>query len=119
MSSRRRAPRKWDGRSWQARFAKDMREQLVAQLGKSPCATQETLIGLAVSTALDIEIMERNRTVEAGRSLHDHRVVLAYRNTLRRTMQALGLPEEQPASLLGTLPPNSATRAAHAMRDAA
>ncbi len=117
--SKRRAPRRFDGRSWQARFAKDMRAQLVAQLGKRPCATVSTLIDLAVSTALDIEIMQRNRTVEDGRSLHDHRVMLAYRNTLRRTMQALGLPEEHPASLLATLPPTSATRAAHDMQAAA
>lgn len=119
MKSRRRAPRKWDGRSWQARFAKDMRAQLVAQLGKQPCATQSTLIDMAVSTALDIEIMERKRSMEDGRSLHDHRVMLAYRNTLRRTMQALGLPEEHAPSLLASLPPGSATRAAHDMQVAA
>lgn len=91
MKSKRRAPRKWDGRSWQARFAKDMRARLLAQIGKPPCATQATLIDIAVMTALDLEIMERKRPAEEGRSLHDHRAVLAYRNTLRRTMQALGL----------------------------
>ncbi|HUA81239.1 MAG TPA: hypothetical protein VL997_12755 [Dyella sp.] len=83
--------KKLDGRSREARYRRDLRAELMRHVGNAPSATQEVLIDIAVDTAFEIEAMKARRGDDGTLSLHDHRAMLAYQNTLRRTMTALGI----------------------------
>ena len=80
-----------DGRSREARFRKSLRHELVEHVGGKPSATQSALIEMAVDLSLQIELMKLARAADGALTSHDHRVFLAWSNTLNRTMRQLGL----------------------------
>ena len=63
---------------------------LVAHVGGAPTATQRILIGRAARLMLQLELMDR-KTGGGDLSEREGRQALAWENTLRRTLQALGL----------------------------
>jgi hypothetical protein len=80
-----------DGRSREARFRKALRAELVRHVGARPSAVQSALIELVLDTSFQIELMKRSRDVNGALTSHDHRVFLAWSNTLRRSLMQLGV----------------------------
>jgi len=94
---------KLDRRTAEARFLRDVRAELAQHVGGKPSATQRAMIDRASWLRLHIRLMD-NKTAE-GRALteHDSRTYLAWVNSLRLMMEALGpampLPDAKPATL--------------------
>jgi hypothetical protein len=84
-----------DGRSWQALFRKRLRASLLQHLGGRATITQNCLIDAAVDIALELEVMRRRRDENGGLTMHDARAFLAYQNTFRRHLLALGFKATQ------------------------
>ena len=104
-----------DGRSWQALFRKRLRAALLTHIGDAPSITQGCLIDAAVDVSLELEMMKRRRDERGALSLGDAKVYLAYQNTLRRHLGALGIKgAPKPAPTLAEL-----IRADRAQRGAA
>lgn len=89
----RRTIQKVDGRTREAQFRRKMRGALAAHVGGTPSIAQEMLIDLAVDTAFEVEIMKSRRAELGSLSDHDHRHFLAYCNSYRRTLVALGVKQ--------------------------
>jgi hypothetical protein len=108
---------KLDGRTREARFIAKLRADLVRHVGGSPSITEAELIDMACDIAFEIEAMKRRRADrDATLSLHDHRAFLAYQNTFRRTLAALGMKgaEARPQSLAERMAAAAARRASTA-----
>lgn len=88
---RKRGRKKLDGRTWQAKLIATTRAALIAHVGGKPSATQVVLIDAAVQVTVSIAVMDARRADSGALSLHDGREYLAYQNTLRRTLTALGM----------------------------
>ena len=105
--SRRGVLDKLDRRSAEARFLADARAELTLHVGGKASATQKAMIERAAWLRLHIRLMD-NRTAE-GHALTevDSRTYLAWVNSLRMLMVALGpevpLPEAKPPTLAGYL----------------
>lgn len=101
--SRRGVLDKLDRRSAEARFIREVRAELALHVGGKPSATQRAMIDRAAWLRLHIRLMD-NRTAE-GRELTelDSRTYLAWVNSLRLMMEALGpavpMPDDKPTSL--------------------
>ncbi len=101
--SRRGVLDKLDRRSAEARLICEVRAELALHVGGKPSATQRAMIDRAAWLRLHIRLMD-NRTAE-GRELTelDSRTYLAWVNSLRLMMEALGpavpMPDDKPTSL--------------------
>jgi hypothetical protein len=99
--SRPDALSKMDGRTWEAKLLRQVRDDLAAQLGGSPSAAQRALIDQASWLTLHVE--QINRRTIGGKLMteHDSRHYLAWTNALSRTLRHLGLKgvAQQPPSL--------------------
>lgn len=80
-----------DGRSWQSIFRKRLRGALLGHLGGNATVTQTCLIDAAIEIASEIEAMKLRRDERGALSLHDTKAFLAYQNTYRRHLLALGI----------------------------
>jgi hypothetical protein len=80
-----------DGRSREAIFRKRLRQALLGHLGGNATVTQTCLIDAAIEIASEIEAMKLRRDECGALSLHDTKVFLAYQNTYRRHLLALGI----------------------------
>jgi hypothetical protein len=80
-----------DGRSWQSIFRKRLRQALLGHLGGNATVTQTCLIDAAIEIASEIEAMKSRRDERGALSLHDTKAFLAYQNTYRRHLLALGI----------------------------
>lgn len=80
---------KLDGRTKEARLVRQVRRDLLAQVGGNPTAVQRALIERAVQLHLQVANMDR-RTAE-GRAMTDldSRTYLAWSNSLVRTLREL------------------------------
>ena len=90
-----------DGRTFAGRTERRVVRELTAHVGGQPSAPERILIARAARLVMVIEMLER-RLIEKGEvSDHSGRQILAWVNSLRLIMQALGLerPSQQPASL--------------------
>ena len=79
-----------DGRSRQGRLLTQMRRQLTAQLGGNPTPTQVVLIQTAAMLQLKCATFDQ-KIIDGTFSDYDSKVYLAYANSLRRTLDSLGL----------------------------
>jgi hypothetical protein len=80
-----------DGRSREAIFRKRLRQALLGHLGGNATVTQTCLIDAAIEIASEIEAMKLRRDERGALSLHDTKAFLAYQNTYRRHLLALGI----------------------------
>jgi hypothetical protein len=87
--SRRSVLDKLDRRSGEFLFMQDVKRELIEHVGGNPSATQRALIEQAAWLQLHIRTMD-NKAVSGKLTALDSRTYLAWQNTLRRTMQALG-----------------------------
>ena len=82
---------KMDGRTWEAKLLREVRQDLTAHCGGTPSATQRALIDRATWLTLYVARIDR-RTAEGGTmSEHDSRTYLAWSNSLARTLAKIGL----------------------------
>lgn len=99
--SRPDALSKMDGRTWEAKLLRQVRDDLAAQLGGSPSAAQRALIDQASWLTLHVE--QINLRTAGGKAMteHDSRHYLAWTNALSRTLRHLGLKSaaQPPATL--------------------
>jgi hypothetical protein len=82
---------KMDGRTWEAKLLRQVRHNLIAQLGGSPSAAQRALIDQASWLTLHLEQINRRTAEGKAMTEHDSRQYLAWTNTLSRTVRHLGL----------------------------
>ena len=102
--SRRGVLDKLDRRSAEARFLADVRAELIQHVGGKASATQKALIDQASWLRLHIRLMD-NRTAEGHAMTEtDSKTYLAWVNSLRQLMVALGPEVPPPASKPITLP---------------
>ncbi|HEV2161185.1 MAG TPA: hypothetical protein VGR52_02965 [Stellaceae bacterium] len=66
---------------------------LIEHIGGAPNAIQRQLIARAARLALYVEIMDERSLAAGGMSDRDSASYLAWSNSLRRTLQALGVNE--------------------------
>ena len=92
-----------DGRSAHARFIRRHQDMLTDHLGGSPTAPQRELIKHAAMLALRLHLMDLRFLATGDMTTHDHNTYLAWGNTYRRTLVALGLSKVKPASRAPTL----------------
>ena len=93
--SRQGAVAKIDGRSREAQFLKRRRAELIAHCGGAPTAPQRALIERAAW--LSLRCAQLDEKLAAGElTEHDTRAVLAWSNTLTKTLKALGPPRAAP-----------------------
>lgn len=96
MSKLRRAPAHLDGRTREAKLARDTRAALVAHVGGEPSATQAAIIEQLVQLRLRLAVMDR-KFVEAGsQTEHDSRVYLAWANSYTRLLRQIGIKGAAP-----------------------
>lgn len=82
-----------DGRSREGRFLRAYEAMLVQHLGGAPNGVQRQLIARAARLALYVEIMDERSLAAGGMSDRDSASYLAWSNSLRRTLLALGVNE--------------------------
>lgn len=99
--SRPDALSKMDGRTWEAKLLRQVRDDLTVQLGGSPSAAQRALINQASWLTLHVEQINRGTVGGKGMTEHDSRHYLAWTNALSRTLRHLGLKgvAQPPATL--------------------
>ena len=99
--SRPDALSKMDGRTWEAKLLRQVRDDLTAQLGGIPSAAQRALIDQASWLTLHVEQINRRTVGGKAMTEHDSRQYLAWTNSLSRTLRHLGLKSaaQQPATL--------------------
>ena len=103
--SRPDALSKMDGRTWEAKLLRQVRDDLTVQLGGNPSAAQRALIDQASWLTLHVEQINRNTVSGKAMTEHDSRHYLAWTNALSRTLRHLGLKSgpQQSATLAGYL----------------
>lgn len=90
---------KRDGRTKEARLARETRAGLIRHVGGKPSAVQSALIEQAVQITLRIASMDKKFAETGTQTEHDSRVYLAWSNSLSRLLRQLGLkgaPERAP-----------------------
>lgn len=100
-----------DGRSRWGRFVRAYERMLRQHLGGDPSAIQSVLITRAVRLALHVEMMDERSLMKSMTDI-DTRNYLAWANTLRRTLVALGIEPggadaSQLSGQLGALAPET------------
>lgn len=80
-----------DGRSKEALFLKARRDELTAHIGGSPNAVQRMLIERAARLALRLELFDERDLTNPKYLDRDERKLLAYHNSLVRTLARLGI----------------------------
>jgi hypothetical protein len=94
-----------DARTLEGKTERRTIRELTRHVGGSPTFPQEVLIGRAARLLVMVELMEK-RLIESD-ELNDFasRQILAWVNTLRRTLEALGLerPQQAPKRLADVL----------------
>jgi hypothetical protein len=89
--SRPAALAKLDGRTIEARLARETRADLIAHLGGNPSATQKVMVERAVQLTLRVQAMDR-KFAETGKQTElDSRTYLAWSASLARLMRDLGM----------------------------
>jgi len=73
-----------------------VREELTAHVGGSPNVTQRMMIERCVMLAFQVALIDRRIIAGETLGLHDSNRAIAWNNSLRRTLVALGL---EPASV--------------------
>jgi hypothetical protein len=91
---------KLDGRTREASLMRRVRAELTAHCGGSPSATQRALIERAVILSLRVAQIDAKILAGEALTLHDSNFALAWNNSLRRTLVALGQPAAQKAPTL-------------------
>ena len=86
---------KLDGRTKEAALMRCVRAELTAHVGGTPTFPQRLLIDRAAVLALRIAQIERQMLAGEQLTLHDNNHAIAWHNSFRRTIEALGL---QPAA---------------------
>lgn len=80
-----------DSRTREGRFAKVVREELISHLGGQPTAPQVLLIETATLMALRVALLSRHVLSEEALRERDDRQLVAWMNSLRLTLVALGI----------------------------
>lgn len=86
---------KLDGRTREAALMRRVRAELTAHVGGNPSFPQRVLIDRAAVLALRIAQIEAKMLAGETLTLHDNNHAIAWHNSYRRTIQAIGL---QPAT---------------------
>ena len=94
-----------DGRTREARFLAQTRQELTAHLGGKPSATQSVLIERAAMLRLHLAQLDEKALRAGNLTDHDHRHYLAWSNSLDRALRHLGLTgaEAKPITLADIL----------------
>ena len=101
-----------DGRSPDAVLLRRTKAAFIAHVGGKPSATQRALVDRAAMLTLHLARLDAKAMQAGGFTDHDSRTYLAWSNSLRRTLAALGMkPAASPAR---TLTDHLATRQAAA-----
>lgn len=103
-------PDRWakhDGRKTEGKILQEVREQLTRHVGGSPSITQRLLIERTAWLVLHISMLDGRALQDGGFSPHATKEYLAWANTLRRSLVALGLKgaEAESASLQDLIAP--------------
>jgi hypothetical protein len=90
-----------DGRSREGRFLRAYEAMLSRHVGNGASSVQRALITRAARLALYVEMMDERALSQGGMSERDSATYLAWSNSLRRTLVALGIEgaAERPPSL--------------------
>jgi hypothetical protein len=90
-----------DGRSAHQRFLRRHKTQLTAHIGGTPSPTQAAIIESAAMLALHLHMMDLRFLASGGLSTHDSNQYLAWQNSYRRALVALGMKgaKAQPKTL--------------------
>jgi hypothetical protein len=80
-----------DGRSAHQRFLRRHKAELTGHLGGTPSPTQAALIESAAMLALHIHLMDLRFLATGGLTKHDSDQYLAWQNSYRRAIVALGM----------------------------
>jgi hypothetical protein len=94
-----------DARTLEGKTERRALRELTAHLGGNPTFPQEVLIRRAARLLVMIELMEKRLIESDEMSDFASRQILAWVNTLRRTLEALGLqrPQQVPKKLADVL----------------
>jgi hypothetical protein len=87
---------KIDRRRGEAKHMAKVRADLTEHVGGNPSVTQRMLIDRAATLALRLHLMDRQALAEPEFSERNSRQVLAWENTLRLTLAALGMDGQKP-----------------------
>lgn len=82
---------KLDGRTREAALMRHVRKELIAHVGGHPNPVQRALIERAVILTLRVAQIDTKILQGEVLSLHDSNYALAWNNSLRRTLTALGV----------------------------
>jgi hypothetical protein len=93
---------KLDGRTKEATLMRQVRKELIAHVGGSPNAVQRALIERAVMLSLKVAQIDAKMLAGGPLTVHDSNYALAWNNSLRRTLVALGIESaaQKPPSFL-------------------
>jgi hypothetical protein len=95
---------KLDGRTREASFMRLTREALLKHVGGRPSTVQALLIERAVILALKCAQIDAKIMSGEAMTMHDNQHGLAWQNSYRRTLVALGIePANQPEPSLADL----------------
>jgi hypothetical protein len=82
---------KVDGRTREAALMRRVRSDLTRHVGGSPNAVERVLIERAVILSLRVAQIDAKILADETLTLHDSQFALAWNNSLRRTLVALGI----------------------------
>jgi hypothetical protein len=85
---------KLDGRTREAALMRRVRGELIAHCGGRPTVVQNALIERAVILSLRVAQIDAKLVAGETLTLHDSNAALAWNNSLRRTLVALGVQEK-------------------------
>jgi hypothetical protein len=102
---------KLDQRTKEARFVRELRDELLVHIGGRPSATQRALIEQLVQIRLRLAVMDRRFAATGAQTDHDSRTYLAWANSYARLLRQLGFaaPKEHAQSLTGYLAAKAAS----------
>lgn len=85
-----------DGRSAEARFAREIRTALLDDLGRQPTTAEQVLIGLIAFKALRCQLLAqrvlKQKELDAGLDHH----MLSWANSMRRDLETIGVAPSRP-----------------------
>jgi len=87
-------PDRWaihDGRRSEGKLLRQVREELTKHVGGSPSITQRLLIERTAWMVLHVSMLDSRALREGGFSEHATKEYLAWSNTIRRSLIALGM----------------------------
>ena len=95
-TSRRNAIRRLDGRTSEARYLKQVRNELFAHIGGNPTAPQKLLVERIAVDMLRLQLLDCEMSCGTF-SAHDGRVAHALRNSVRLALREIGFEPQSPA----------------------